>query len=671
MRGLARRPGGRAGAVLFLFAGLFLLLAFLLPKPWDKGLERRIQARVEKGQPLRPEEHAARLLFWVAIANAAGCAALGVTARWWARPIPPGMTRSVSASQETAADSSFLESGSRAPSSALFWPALILLAGLAFWLRWPLATKSLWWDEAWTVRHVVVGERVPDPQAPSGGRFVKRNWARTAWYYAKPTNHAGFSVLSRLCNDAWRAAAGAPPWAFSEPAVRLPSLLASAGAVVLIGLLGRTLVGVWGGLAAALALAAHPWFIRYGVDARAFGLNVLLSLAASAGFFHAIRTRGSWAPLALLGFVSFALIFTFPYNAYLPAAFFLTAAGAALFRLLDWGVVFRLAVVNTLAAMIFIQAAAPWAPQAAAWTDVQGEDMAGPRIDAGGLAQTWASFLTGTPLRVEEGGADDSAGIPSLSAMSESMPWLPFYLWIILPALFAGGAFALASGKQNSRDAGPRRILLAAWLLSLALPLAVAAWKQHYYYERYIIYALPGVILLVVAGAMSAARLFPPAKNRAALAALFGAVLLAPLLAVQEPQRRLLQERPYSPARDVADYLASIPPSASGEPILLGYGLGSNVPPLYNPRIRFAYTPPGLLDAMREAAGSGRPLYVFYGYSSFNRHNTEGGANEAFRYLDDPELFEEIAAFKGIEPAFYHRVLRYSGKPVDPSQHPR
>lgn len=668
----ATQPWRGGASFVLSLAGLFLLLAFTLPKPWDPALERRIQARIDKGQSLRPEEHAARLLFWVALANAFGCVALGATARYWASRIPPEKEGQISADIECIESKNQVSSCVLACGPALFWSGLIILAGVAFWLRWPLASKSLWWDEAWALRHVIVGERLPDPEAPSGERFVRRNWARTVWYYAKPTNHVGFSILSRLCNDAWRTITAAPPWAFAEWAVRLPSLLSSVGAVVLIGVLGRSLLGGWGGLIAALILAVHPWFIRYGVDARAFGMNVLLSLSASLGFYRTLRTGGSWAPVILFGFSSFALILTFPYNFYLPTSFYLMAFVAALSRRLDWRVILRLAAAGILAAMFFIQVAAPWIPQAAAWTDVQGEDMAGPRLNFEGLAQTWASFTTGTSNKLEHSDTEDSIGIPSLEKLSQSMPLLPFYLWLLLPILFLGGATAMILLKSEASSRNAKQLLPAAWLLSVALPLLVAAWKQHYYYERYIIYALPGVILILVAGAMRITRFFPAVLgSREGLAAFFGFLLLTPLLAVQQPQRELLQQRPYSPARNVADFLTSVPSCKGLPPILLGYGLGSNVPALYNPHIRFAYIPSGLLDAMKEAVESGRQLLVFYGYSNFNRHNSDGNAKEAFTYLDDPSLFEQVAAFNGIEPAFYHRILRYSGKVVDPVLQPR
>lgn len=57
--------------------------------------------------------------------------------------------------------------------------------------------------------------------------------------------------------------------------LRLPSLLASIGTVLLVGLLGRRLLGQRGGLVAGLVYAANPFVVSYAHDARPYALASL------------------------------------------------------------------------------------------------------------------------------------------------------------------------------------------------------------------------------------------------------------------------------------------------------------------------------------------------------------------------------------------------------------
>ena len=62
----------------------------------------------------------------------------------------------------------------------------------------------------------------------------------------------------------------------------MPALLASCAAVILLGLLLRQWGHPGAGATAALVLAIHPWYIRYGVDARAYALVVPLCIGIAA-----------------------------------------------------------------------------------------------------------------------------------------------------------------------------------------------------------------------------------------------------------------------------------------------------------------------------------------------------------------------------------------------------
>src|SRR5207237_4156047 len=88
-------------------------------------------------------------------------------------------------------------------------------------------------------------------------------------------------------------------------------------------------------------------------------------------------------------------------------------------------------------------------------------------------------------------------------------------------------------------------------------------------------------------------------------------------------------------------------------PLIACYGLGREVMPVYEPRCAPAEKKSDLENLLDQARSEHRPLYVTYGYDSFNRAKLPDG----FTLLDDRSKFEELKAFAGIEPEFYFPVL--------------
>src|SRR5262245_25713074 len=122
-------------------------------------------------------------VWWAAALNAVLCAVLLASSRAWARP-------GAGASEYTP---------KRVDRGTLL--LFLAAAALAGALRAPLASGSLWWDEAWTVRHTIVGKVEPGG-APGETRFRPTPWLDTLWYYRAPTNHVAYSVAARLANGA-------------------------------------------------------------------------------------------------------------------------------------------------------------------------------------------------------------------------------------------------------------------------------------------------------------------------------------------------------------------------------------------------------------------------------------------------------------------------------------
>ena len=140
-----------------------------------------------------------------------------------------------------------------------------------------------------TCRHAIVGRVDPAPEDPAQLVHWPVSWARTLWYYNKPTNHVPYSVAARLAIEVERAWSGRPTWQFSERAFHLPAWLASIGSVLLLGGFLARLGMPGAGLAAAFLLAIHPWYIRHGAEGRGYSLLVPAAIAAAWALTRALE----------------------------------------------------------------------------------------------------------------------------------------------------------------------------------------------------------------------------------------------------------------------------------------------------------------------------------------------------------------------------------------------
>src|SRR4051812_49427323 len=235
----------------------------------------------------RPEwwDDAAIGIRYTAWINLALLLVLLTTRKWWTRPVSASPISSVQPSRAGQNAEGNPKGGAGGPSqfpirsSRWFWPFAILAILACLALRLPLASKSLWWDEAWVVQQVSHGKWRPDPKHPDDLRFMAHDWKRCAFYYQKPTNHVPMSLAQKASFNIWRQLTGAPREEFNDLAARVPALIASCAAVLLLALLLRSWGRPGAGIAAAFILAIHPWHIRYGVDARAYALVVPLCIA--------------------------------------------------------------------------------------------------------------------------------------------------------------------------------------------------------------------------------------------------------------------------------------------------------------------------------------------------------------------------------------------------------
>ena len=620
---------------LALAAALAVLLCWLAGPftPWRlHGLEGVLP---KPGQKLVYTVFAGLSL--AAAVNAALCVLLLATSSLWARELPAARLRAAEPKRAFGRGA---------------WLLLLAAAALGGALRWPLAHRSLWWDEAWSVRKVIVGEWEPRGEGQPGGfEFDATGWLETLWYYRTPTNHVLYSAAARTSLAAWRTATGAPPEAFDEFALRLPAWLAAIASIVLVGLLVRDLGFPRAGPVAAFLLALHPWHIRFGADGRGYSFVVLGTLAGGWLLLRAL-SAGRWRDWLAFAGSQAALLWTFPLALYVPLVLGPAGALACVLGRDSAGVratqLMRFAVATLVAAMAYFQAMTP--------------NFAQMRLDlydeAAGVPQGWGRILwvyLATGLRERATSLPDSE-FPTLLGMTQTRPWLPLVVYGLLPTLALGGL-----ARAWLRGGAAERAALAGVVLPTPLFMLHRELQGFALFHRFAAFGLAGVVPLLalgLEGAVSAA-LRPWRAPRAAHAAAL-ALALAAFAALVAPQLRLLATRPIEPTREVVAFLERAQAGVPGGAIRAGVGLGGDVPRVYDPSIREVNTLEELVALTSEARSAGKPLYVFYGYGTLNHKRRPG----LFAPIDDPRLFEPLGHVDGLETESVYRVLRYTGEPL-------
>lgn len=530
------------------------------------------------------------------------------------------------------------------PPRRPWWSRLwIPAAALAFAVLYGYSSfgaKSLWWDELWSIRQVSHGQWKEAKDNPQEFTFSEPSWKRTFFYYSKPTNHPTMSVLQRVSLDAWKAVTGAPEGEFSDLAARIPSLLASGIAVVLL----FRLIGIARGVAwLAVLLVLHPWHLRYGVEARAYALIVPLCLSGILASRKVIATRGrSWRAWAWLAINQGVWVWTFMLSAIDVGILFLLT-GAMLWRNEtnrrdQWTVLIRHLVAHIVSMMLWVQAFLPNFLQVPHWH----EPNHMPQLLSAELAgTTLTQMFFGMEWHHDHAGAKESELLTSLvEEVGNSEP-------AALACMVLMGALSLLGLFMAVRRTPSTGLLMLAPLIGAFVYIGLSVVFGKMFYPRFIISLLP----IVVAGW----ALFPLAfsdyvQKQRWIALAFAAVFIW----LTAHQRLVLRRLPYAPFRDVAQYLEQRKAEEKTEPLVVCFGLGREALPVYYPRLLSLTEKSELEQAVQQARAENRPCLVVCGYPFFHRAMLP----EAMAHLTDPARFRELKAWPALEADFYFRVYQ-------------
>ncbi|WP_432908350.1 glycosyltransferase family 39 protein [Micromonospora matsumotoense] len=317
----------------------------------------------------------------------------------------------------------------------------------------------------------------------------------------------------------------------SVAALRLPSVLAMAGAAGLTGVLGRRLFGAPAGLLAGLLFAVLPGTSRYAQEARPYALVTLLAMLATVLLVRALDRPGRlrWAGYAA------------------------AVAGLGLAHLLA----LSLLAAHAVAVLTF----AAWGPPTSGSTR---EAAAGlrPGADGPGDGRWWGRRLQGWVLAV-------SAAVVVLAPLlvtaqrqrSHQLDWVAAARLADLAALpgalaqsgVVGGVLvglaALGATRSGWRGLLPGLCVLLPVLLVFVAALAVPLWVP-----RYLFFTVPFACLL--AGAALAA---PPPTARA------GAVVMVLAALLGLPDQAAVRHSHGWPRSATVDYRGAAAVIAAGQ----------------------------------------------------------------------------------------------------------
>jgi len=560
-------------------------------------------------------------LWWAAAVNAGLCTALALTSRWWAG------------------------SGSQIPNfksqiSRREWVWLLILIAGAGALRWGRMDLSLYNDEAHTFRRYIAGS-MKESSKGGGPKWRQVKWEETFFLNQVGNNLMPCSVFGRLCYDSWKGLTGAQDGVVSETAIRLPSLIAGLGSLVVLWLLLRRVLpgtACWWGLGFAIL---HPWHVRYSTEARGYGL-MLLAVVSCLYFIQRALEDGRWRWWLGLSVAQFVSVWSFP-----GAVYFLIVLNGTLVALLSWRA-WRsgnwqppvAAVVSAvIGGMLTLQLMLPTALQLVAAMKI---------LDSvkGAMGVTWwqdvaMGLLNG--MRWTDGDVENPW---NLSGSRE----LGFHAWLKGP-LFIGVVACVSGSISLLRRGGVAALLVLVGPFAVVLSWALMIKDGKYLHYWYVIYALPGVLCSLAAFLTEVVS----GWRRGLRLALHWLLTLWMCFWVWADGRYLKRSKenfrellPLARGAAFPEYLKD-----ASAPL---FGAVFSDVDVYDPHVKILHDAKDLDDLIGVAKSSNRALYITFGRLGLMQTNEP----ELLKRLQDPSQFLNAQISYGLEEQqFTHFLVRH------------
>ncbi|CAN5896730.1 hypothetical protein BH11VER1_BH11VER1_30640 [soil metagenome] len=615
--------------VIGCFVVFMVLLTVIIAVPRPVKAERAIEKRKAEGKLIPPESYVPVWLYKGLQMNLVITGAILLASPWLGKRRKSGMQ--------------FISKPVATTWTRTQAVACVLLLGCAVWQNGPRLFQSMWGDEEFNASRFILDdvERQPDGTLT----IEPRSWETTLWSMRKPTNHLGYSFFARLSHETFfqKTADAGAPW-FSEALLRAPVFL--AGLLTLLLLLWS--LRVWGlnGWWSVLFLLVHPWFVRFGVDGRGYGL-VMLGITALVGIAGRALQTGRWRWWMLFGFAEFWILWSNFQSVYLIGALNLMILASLMDRQLTmaarWLLLSRWFAGNMVTTLLTLGYLTPCWPQLM-------EFMAKGEIK-GVMDEFWwrdsvSSWLFGQPWTPVLDEANPLRFGMTLSM--QSLPILHIAGMVFFIGLLFYGIFRLLRNREH-------RALLVLVIGGPALMILHAFISKNRPYDWYLVPFLPGLTILMAGAAEGLAQ-----WRKKVPIIIMGMALLLFIFITRVP-RHHLRAYPLEASREsVASYrkITNLRnPDFDNEIISGGILMFTEG---YDPALYRIKGLPEFQALMEQADRTGKKLYMNVGFMSFVRTNKEYAT--ICSLLEDDSRFEHLKTFPGLLPYTTREVYRYRGK---------
>ncbi len=583
----------------------------------DKPSDTKWAARVVEGKVPGFNDYLTSGFWATGVFGLVLCLALLATAYWWAPWVKhPAIRIAVSPEKPSA-------------SPRYFWLIILLAVVAGAVPRAMRLDHSLWGDEAWAAGDYTHGTFKP---IEKNNRQGELEFAPTSWRHALfddrggGNNHVLMTALARVSSSIWRTATGSPRSHYSEAAMRVPVLIGGLLSIIAAACALRAAGLARAGLIAAWLFALHPWAVRYGSEARGYGL-LLLGLFLAFWMLTRALESGQWR--YWWGFAAADIIMLFSW------------AGAAhpvgVLALVGLGIIIgktrfhpptlvRWFFAHTVAASIFLVSYIPRHYQI-----VHCKERTTGFLTFPSNLHWWDNLtfhlLTGANL------ADRYPDLPHPNSLTDyfggNSIWGAIAGLLGLAAIIFG--FIILVRKNRSPFALILGSVFVAFLIAI-LHVSVIMGEGLLYF--YMVYLLPALVLLAAITIAQLGRFIIPA-----IAMIFGLWSLPLHNAITIPAERLRDAWEVTRGQHETHYATA--PSKVRTCYLWRSG------EIYSPRAELhARTLPAIEQQMRLAREANDELYVTIGNLGFVYRTTP----DLYALLEDPTAFEKVGEFPGVNP---------------------
>jgi len=552
----------------------------------------------------------------------------------------------------------------RRASGAMGWlvvAGVLLASGIFARHAGPRLFHSFWVDEETTARQLVLGNYMRVGEDGRGSQFGEKvvvrpvPWSTTIWHYQTHNNHPFYSIVARTSHNVFSKISPPEPLHFTEVAFRLPVFLVGLGALGVFAFLLVRLGFSTAAMLAPLLMALHPWFIRFGSDARGYGFTFFFAPLCAVLLWRALQSGQwrYWSGLALCQFLlawshGSGVCFLVGLNLWGFAAPWLWRPGMGRGEALARNG--RQFLASSVSAMLFLQLFLPNVLHQA--HRMKGMDegtvdatMAGMGWEKIRNVASWffgGSEWTGFP----EAGHPFSFTLPGRFGGATSGLWL----FLVLATVLYGMGL-----RHFWRRGGATRWFPVVAVLPAPVMYAVSL-ANHFVFDHYFVIALPWVIVVLATGIAAVAQgMARPPRGPALPACVLGALAVALFWWVGRPQRDAYSSRSFEMNREAVERVrGSLDPDAPGYHDVLTAGL-LRYPRTYDPYAYAIKTEEDIDRLVAMSDASGKPLYIYCGMGAY-------GAPIA-ALLDDRSRFTHVVHYHGLDGMTELDVVRHDPRP--------